>query len=145
MKHTLLIILLLILSANLKSQSVDTIAKDIKTSVNDSIKKNENTPVSHVEILPEFPGGEEALYKYLSKNIKYPKEASKNNITGKVDMRFLIDSLGNTRMVTVIKSSNPIFEEEATRLIQSLPKWKPGTVDGIPVNVFYRLTIKFSI
>jgi periplasmic protein TonB len=144
MRHTLLIILLLILSANLKSQSVDTTTKDIKASLNDSTKINGNTNITKVEISPEFPGGTEALYKYLSRNIKYPKEASKKNITGKVDMRFLVDSLGNIQMVTVIKSTDPIFEEEATRLIQSLPKWKPGTVNGIPVNVFYRLTINFK-
>ncbi|HNW50870.1 MAG TPA: energy transducer TonB [Prolixibacteraceae bacterium] len=97
-----------------------------------------------VEQMPEFPGGEIALYEWISNNIRYPKDAVDRGIKGKVYVNFVVDRNGNISNVHVVKSIHPSLDKEAIRVITSLPKWNPGLQGGKPVKVSYTLPINFT-
>ena len=94
---------------------------------------------------PEFPGGENALMAFLSKNVKYPKEAFENKIEGKVLVEMIIDKEGNTTQARISKGTNPYLDKEALRVANSMPKWKPGRENGQAVNVKYTFPIQFKL
>ena len=98
-----------------------------------------------LEVKPEFPNGNEGLGKYLSENIKYPKKALKNGITGKVFVQFVIDKTGKVTKVVAVRGVEKSLDKEAVRVIKSMPKWKPGMKDGQPVKVKYTIPINFKI
>lgn len=97
-----------------------------------------------LEVKPEFPNGNEGLTKYLSENIKYPKKALKNGITGKVFVQFVIDKTGKVTNVVAVRGVEKSLDKEAVRVIKSMPKWKPGMKDGQPVKVKYTIPINFK-
>lgn len=98
-----------------------------------------------VDVMPEFKGGQKALMKYLGENIKYPKEAQKDNIGGMVVVSFIIDTKGNINEVKVTKPVNIMLDNEAARVIKEMPKWKPGIHKGKKVSVKYNLPINFAL
>ncbi|RFS21319.1 energy transducer TonB [Chitinophaga silvatica] len=99
-----------------------------------------------VEQPPTFPGGEEALAKYLSKNIRYPRVAQDNGISGTVFVQFVVDSEGNIKDVkTVGAAKGGGLEEEAIRVVKTMPKWKPGKQNSRPVSVQFNLPIRFTL
>ena len=108
-------------------------------------QKGDNKVYDKVDVMPEFKGGQEALFKYLGNNIKYPKEAKTNNLQGKVFVSFIIDKKGNITDVKVIMSVHTLLDQESTRVIKSMPKWKPGKQNGKKVNVQYTLPINFAL
>ena len=106
----------------------------------------EEDPVFEVvENMPEFAGGMGGLMQYLSKNIKYPVEAQKAGIQGRVIMQVIIDKNGNVTNPKVTQPVDPLLDTEAIRVTASMPKWKPGTQRGIPVNVKYTFPIVFRL
>lgn len=99
-----------------------------------------------VEQPPTFPGGEEALAKYLSKNIRYPRVAQENGISGTVFVQFVVDSEGTIKDVkTVGAKKGGGLEEEAIRVVKGMPKWKPGKQNGRQVSVQFNLPIRFTL
>lgn len=94
---------------------------------------------------PEFIGGEEALFRWLNKNIKYPKLAKDNHITGKVAVSFVVDIDGTIKDAKVIRGVDPMLDKEAIRVVKSMPKWKPGKRNGKPIPVRYTTPISFNI
>ena len=99
-----------------------------------------------VEQPPTFPGGEEALAKYLSKNIRYPRVAQENGISGTVFVQFVVDSEGNIKDVkTVGAKKGGGLEEEAVRVVKTMPKWKAGKQNGRQVSVQFNLPIRFTL
>ncbi len=98
-----------------------------------------------VEVDPEFPGGEEALYKYLAENIKYPLMAKNNKVEGRVFITFVIEKDGNVSNAKVLRSVNEELDAEALRVINAMPKWKPGMQRGVPVRVQYNIPITFKL
>ena len=106
----------------------------------------EEDPVFEVvEIMPELAGGMGGLMQYLSKNIKYPVEAQKAGIQGRVIMQVIIDKNGNVTNPKVTQPVDPLLDTEAIRVTASMPKWKPGTQRGMPVNVKYTFPIVFRL
>lgn len=101
--------------------------------------------VVFVETMPEYPGGQEAMYVYLNKNIKYPKADFNKNISGKVIVQFVIDTSGYVTDSKVVKSVSPTIDAEALRVINGMPQWKPGTQQGKVVKVKYTIPINFSL
>jgi TonB family protein len=97
------------------------------------------------EIMPEYPGGDDALMTYLQKKIKYPKNALKKEIEGIVMVRFVITPNGEVTDVKITKTVSPEIDEEALRVVRAMPKWKPGLQDNIPVPVFFDVPINFSL
>ncbi len=98
-----------------------------------------------VEEMPEFPGGPQAMMDYLMKNVCYPKTAFDANIQGRVIAQFVVDKEGTIRGAHVVKSVDPALDAEAVRVINSMPKWKPGRQNGKVVNVKYTIPVNFQL
>ncbi len=97
------------------------------------------------EVVPSFPGGQAAMYKFLQNNIKYPMEAQRKNIQGRVVTQFIINDKGQVIDPVVVRSVDPLLDAEALRVISIMPKWYPGKVKNRTVNVRYTLPIDFSL
>ena len=98
-----------------------------------------------VEQMPEFPGGAAAMMRYLQENIKYPPEAAKNNIEGRVIVQFVIDETGQVGEVKVVRPVSEELDAEAVRVVKTFPKFEPGRQDGEAVSVWYTLPVMFKI
>lgn len=98
-----------------------------------------------VEQMPQFPGGDAALLKYLSNNIKYPPIAKDAGIQGTVYVTFVVNVEGKVKDVKVLRSIGGGCDEEAVRVVQSMPSWSPGKQRGKPVPVQYNLPIRFTL
>lgn len=115
-----------------------------KTAAAINIKKKD-TVYSTVETLPEFPGGMNALLTYVAKNTRYPKKAVENKIEGKVIVNFIIEKDGSITNVKPYRNLSPDLDQEAMRVIRSMPKWKPGAQGGKPVRTAYTMPITFAL
>jgi protein TonB len=98
-----------------------------------------------VEQMPEYPGGEEALINYLSENLQYPEGAKESGVQGQVFVTFVVEKDGSISEVEVLRGLGGGCDEEAVRVVEEMPKWKPGAQRGQPVRVQYNLPIKFSL
>ena len=99
-----------------------------------------------VESMPEFPGGPQAMMKYIAENIKYPVIAQENGIQGRVICQFVVEKDGKVSDIQVVRSSGEAsLDKEAVRVINSMPKWKPGKQRGKPVRVKYTLPVNFRL
>lgn len=99
-----------------------------------------------VEEMPQFPGGQQALFRYLSENVKYPVIAQENGIQGRVICQFIVDKDGSITNVEVVKSGGDAsLDKEAVRVIKSMPNWKPGKQRGKPVRVKYTVPVNFRL
>ena len=98
-----------------------------------------------VEQMPQFPGGEAALMKYLSSHINYPPMAAENNIQGRVVVQFVVDKTGRVGEVKVVRSVDKDLDKEAVRVCRSLPKFTPGRQNGQAVSVWYTLPVTFKL
>ena len=97
-----------------------------------------------VEQMPQFPGGEAALMKYIDNHIKYPANAAKNNIQGRVIVQFVVRKDGSVGKVKVVRSVDKDLDKEAVRVVKSLPKFTPGRQNGQVVSVWYTLPVTFK-
>jgi len=98
-----------------------------------------------VEVMPQFPGGQIAMLQYLMKNIKYPEQAMKEGIQGRVAVRFIVEKDGSISDVKPVLSVHPLLNKEAVRVVKSMPKWSPGKHNGKPVRVRFNLPIMFKL
>ena len=93
---------------------------------------------------PSFPGGSQALVDFLRENTKYPEQALKDSIEGRVVVAFVIDTDGSITKPEVVRSVHPLLDAEALRVVKLMPKWEPGSENGTPVKVRYNLPITFK-
>lgn len=98
-----------------------------------------------VDEMPQFPGGNRAMMAYIGQNIKYPAEAVAKGIEGRVVVQFVVNKEGDLQDIKVMKSIDPLLDQEAIRVISSMPKWTPGKLKGEAVNIQYVLPIQFNI
>ena len=98
-----------------------------------------------VEQMPQFPGGPAALMEYLSKNVRYPEEAHKKGTEGRVIATFVVEKDGSISDVTIRRSVSPELDDEALRVVNSMPKWTPGKQRGEAVRVKYTIPITFKL
>lgn len=112
---------------------------------NDTLKKRDGKVFTSVEQVPEFPGGIEAFFNFLSKNIKYPAQARKNNIQGKVIISFIVETDGSLSGAKVLRGIGYGTDDEALRVIKLSPNWRPGIQNGKPVRVSYSVPISFTL
>ncbi len=98
-----------------------------------------------VEQMPRFPGGNEELMSYLSRSLRYPAEAQKKKIEGRVVVSFVIEPDGSVSDVKVARSIDPLLDQEAVRVVGGMPKWQPGQQDGKPVRVKYNIPVAFRL
>lgn len=102
-------------------------------------------PFDVVEQMPEFPGGQEALMQFLRQEVKYPKEAEEKGLQGRVVVRYIIEKDGSISEVEIVKSVNEYLDAEAIRVVNAMPKWKPGKQKGEPVRVKFTLPVTFRL
>ena len=98
-----------------------------------------------VEQMPEFPGGIKALLDYLCQNVKYPADAEKQKIEGRVIANFVVETDGSISNVEVFRPVFPSLDAEAVRVLSAMPKWKPGMQSGKVVRVKYTVPISFNL
>ncbi|MBR4431724.1 MAG: energy transducer TonB [Paludibacteraceae bacterium] len=139
---------------NVETESIDINTEDDKETevviaapVEAPVEEEEEEVVFVVvEKMPEFPGGQQALFKYLSENVKYPVIAQENGIQGRVICQFVVNRDGSIVDVEVVRSGgDPSLDKEAIRVIKSMPKWKPGQQRGKPVRVKYTVPVNFKL
>jgi TonB family protein len=136
------------ISCSVSKKVAENKAKSNKTVVMDnSIKPNSNMVYDTyaIDVKPEYPGGDAELMKFVVENTKYPKEAMEKGIQGIVYVRFVVNSTGKVENTIVMRSVDPILEEEAKRVILSMPDWKPGSKDGKPVGVYFIVPVQFKL
>ncbi|MBR6843255.1 MAG: energy transducer TonB [Prevotella sp.] len=107
-------------------------------------KKNQQV-FDVVEKMPEYPGGQAALFEYLSKNVKYPADAEKKKIEGRVLVTFVVNTDGSITDIEVVRKTFPSLDAEAVRVISGMPKWKPGEQKGKKVRVKYTVPLNFRL
>lgn len=98
-----------------------------------------------VEQMPQFPGGEAELLKYIASHIKYPTMAAENNIQGRVVVKFVVNKNGKVGDVVVVRGKDPDLDKEAVRVVKTLPDFIPGKMNGQAVSVWYTLPINFKL
>ena len=105
----------------------------------------ENKVFDVVEQMPSFPGGNAALMKYLSDNVKYPVVAQENGVQGRVVVSFVVEKDGHITDVKVVRSVDPSLDKEAARVVRSMPSWIPGKQNGSAVRVKYNVPVSFKL
>ena len=108
-------------------------------------KPVEEKPLLRADQMPEFPGGVEAMMKYIYANIQYPKEAIENGIQGRVTVQFVVSKTGAIEDINVIGKLDPVCDKEAVRVIQGMPKWIPGKQNGKAVPVYFIVPVIFKL
>jgi TonB family C-terminal domain len=101
--------------------------------------------IGQLEENPEFPGGMLGLQKYLSQSVRYPSLAQEQNIQGTVYLTFIINKEGKVENVSILRGVDKALDNEALRVVSSLPTWKPGRQNGRPVKVSFQVPIKFQL
>lgn len=94
---------------------------------------------------PEFPGGINAMYRFLSENIRYPRSLRNKDVSGEVFARFFVGIDGSLQDISIFKSPHEKLSKEAMKVISSMPRWMPGLRDGEPIRVGYNLPIRFAL
>jgi len=107
-------------------------------------KKNQKV-FDIVEQMPEYPGGQAALFEFISKNVKYPDDAVKKKVEGKVFVTFVVDTDGKITDVSLMRKVFPSLDAEAVRVISAMPNWIPGKQKGQVVRVKYTVPIMFRL
>ena len=107
-------------------------------------KKNQQV-FDVVEKMPEYPGGQAALFEYLSTNVKYPADAEKQKIEGRVLVTFIVNTDGSITDIELVRKAFPSLDAEAVRVISGMPKWIPGEQKGQKVRVKYTVPLTFRL
>jgi protein TonB len=130
----------------LATLSVLAIMFTINTTAMAQNKKTSNDKVfEKVEDMPEFPGGEQAMMKFVSENVQYPEEAKEKEISGRVLVGFIVEKDGSVNEVKIVRGIGGGCDEEAVRVVKAMPKWKPGKQDGKTVRVSYTMPFFFKM
>ena len=108
-------------------------------------KEEETKVFDVVEVMPTFPGGQGALFEWLSKNIKYPVVAEENGVQGRVIVTFVVERNGSITDVQVAKSVDPSLDKEAVRVVKAMPNWIPGKQNGSAVRVKFTVPVTFRL
>lgn len=143
--------LLLLPSFNLKAQNVISPNNEkngptiLRAVGDDSTVYDKEKVYQVVEQQPSFPGGMEELFKYLAYNVKYPIDAAKNKIEGRVLVTFVVEHDGSISNVNVANSVYPSLDKESIRVVRGMPKWIPGKANGKTVRVKYTIPITFRL
>jgi protein TonB len=137
-KISILLLLCLPFFASAQDKVDEIMLKPSDTSEKDKV-------VTFTETMPEFPGGTEALYRYISKEVKYPENLKKLKIEARVISRFIINKEGGIENIQIVNKVEQEFAEETVRVLSKMPKWSPGLQMGKPVNVIFTLPISFKL
>ena len=119
------------------------------TTLTTARAQNTDTPcgkVFHVvEQMPQFPGGQAAMMKFIADSLRYPPVVCTGGVEGRVLVKFVVDCKGNIVNPLVVRSVDPLLDREAIRLVKSMPKWIPGKQNGEPVSVVCFVPVRFKL
>lgn len=134
-------------STDFSSEDESDARVEIQAPIAPPEEEEDEEKVIHIRVekMPEFPGGQEALNRYLVRNIKYPLLAQENGIQGRVVCQFVVNSDGSIVDISVVRGVEESLDKEAIRVIKSMPKWTPGRQGGKNVRVKYTLPIRFKL
>lgn len=118
---------------------------DLQVIAEEPKVEDDNKIYDNVEQPPMFPGGDEAMYKWLKENLDYPTMAQESGIKGRVIVRFAVMKDGSISNITISRKVDPALDQEAIRLVKNMPKWTAGKQNGNPVNVYYSLPVVFLL
>ena len=141
---------LLLAGCNANPQQTETAAPDASDTATETAAPAP-TPTDSVyevaEVMPEFPGGTQALFKFISENLEYPQHAIDGQIEGRVVVQFVVDKTGKVGNIQVVRSIDKLLDQAAIDVVRALPAWKPGMQNGQPVkvNVRYTLPVSFKL
>lgn len=139
---------LLLAGCNANPQQTETAAPDASDTATETAAPAP-TPTDSVyevaEVMPEFPGGTQALFKFISENLEYPQHAIDGQIEGRVVVQFVVDKTGKVGNIQVVRSIDKLLDQAAIDVVHALPAWKPGMQNGQPVNVRYTLPVSFKL
>lgn len=145
----LVFLLVTINSCTNKKTQDETQIQDETVVKTDSVPVSASQPEEEVFVVvedqPEFPGGQKAMMKFLSDNVKYPVEAQEKKIEGRVITNFVVEKDGGLSDFQVVRSVDPLLDEEALRVLKAMPAWKPGKQRGEQVRVRYTLPVTFRL
>jgi TonB family protein len=127
-----------------KEPKEKVIVRDLVQKETDEPKKN-GSAYDYAEEMPNFPGGDKAMTKFLFDNMQYPVVAQESNIQGRVIVRFVVADDGSITDVEIKQSLHPVCDAEAIRVVKKMPKWTPGKIKGQVVAVYYTLPILFKL
>lgn len=126
-----------------KEEVVAPVSPEAKEAPADSTAKEDVFMVA--EQMPEFPGGMKEMLKFLQENVKYPENAMKNNVQGRVIVQFVVEKDGTPTEFKVLRSVDPDLDAEALRVMKAMPKWKPGMQKGQVVRVKFTVPVSFKL
>ena len=135
-------------TAKVKESNFEKTKQDVVMDIADDVKevnKESEKTYTVIEQMPQFPGGEQALLNFINKNLKYPENAQKNGMQGKVILRFVVTKTGNVDRVEVVRSVHRDLDNEAIRVVKLLPKFIPGKQNGVNVSVWYTIPIDYKL
>lgn len=130
---------------NMTSTPMKIVLKPAENMKEEQLPPIEGEILQICENMPQFPGGEQAMLKYITENTKYPKEAKERGIEGRVLIEVIIDKNGKIREPKIILSNDQSLNNEAMRVVRGMPDWEPGTLRGETKNVRYSIPFKFQI
>jgi protein TonB len=148
MKNNILLLVALLLAANSWSQEESEIGPKGEIGGEPILYvEDSNLVFQLVDVAAEFPGGREALFKYLATTIQYPPSAVKKKLEGKCYIQFVVEKNGTVSNPKIIRGVTdcPECDAEALRVVSIMPKWKPGEVDGKPVRSNFNLPVMFKL
>lgn len=127
--------------------SMDKNAIDPKELVENKkiVEEKPEPPIAFAEQMPQYPGGDAELLKYIASNLKYPTIAAENGIEGRVTISFVVGKDGSVSDVKIAKTLDPECDKEAMRVVKSMQRWIPGMQNGRPVAVYYSIPILFRL
>ncbi len=128
--------------STIESEGIDSIIVDEVLTIEEPVQEE---AFSFVEVMPSFEGGDSELLKYLGDNLKYPKVAKDVNAEGVVFLQFVVEADGSIAEVKVLRSVFEPLDQEAIRVIKSMPKWIPGKQNGKNLRVLYTIPIRFDL
>ncbi len=117
----------------------------ISTATAQTVKENDEKIYDECEVMPEFPGGYQALSEFLQKQLEYPAEAIKRGEQGKVLVAFVVEKDGSPSHFKIKNHATPTLDAAAIKVLKKMPKWKPGTVKGQTVRVRYVLPVYYKL
>lgn len=126
-----------------ESQAADKAASDENEQIeNNNTSNNDENIYSMAEEMPHFNGN---VNSWIAQHLQYPATAAKNGIQGRVVVKFAVGKDGSLSHVSVVRSVDPDLDKEAVRLVENMPKWSPGIVDGEPASIWYTLPVTFKL
>lgn len=144
-----MLILIIFFNRNAFSQnsiSIDGVKYNIEKKENRSyIIKNGDTLIFVFDKMPKYPGGHDKMIRFIQKNLCYPKTALKENVSGQVIIKFMVNCKGLVDSVQVIENVRKDLDDEALRVIRLMPRWRPGKLGNKPIDVWYEIPINFAI